>query len=160
MRNASICASLLLAAIWSFGQPQDSARKFEDGNSTGIPVYPKAIASEHTDDRGTVSLVDRAQAHSLAANAYISADKPEKVLQFYRERLKNYGQVVECSGGENHTVDVELNDVAFASPTLCRATEFAADGTELKVISSGEQRIVVVLPHGSGSEIALVRVHP
>jgi len=160
MRNTSICASLLLAAICSFGQAQESARKFDDGNSTGIPVYPKAIASEHTDDRGTVSLVDGAQAHRLAANAYISADKPEKVLQFYRERLKSYGQVVECSGGENHTVDVELNDVALASPTLCRATEFAAEGTELKVIRNSEQRIVVVLPHGSGSEIALVQVHP
>jgi len=158
MRNASICPSLLLAAICSFGQPQDSARKFDSGNSTGLPVYPKAIASEHTDDRGTVSLVDGAQAHRIAANAYISADKPEKVLQFYRERLKSYGQVVECSGGENRTVDVLLNDAEFANPTPCHGSEFAANGTELKVIGNSEQRIVVVLPHENGSEIALVKV--
>ena len=159
MRNSSLCATLLLASTLGFGQPQQTpANKWADGNSTGIPVYPKAIASEHTDDRGTVSLVEGAQAHRLAANAYISADKPEKVLQFYRERLKSYGQVVECSGGENRTVDVELNDAEFANPAPCRGSEFAANGTELKVIGSSEQRIVVVLPHGNGSEIALVSV--
>lgn len=159
MRNASIYAVVLLAATLGFGQPhQNQANKWDDGNSTGIPVYPKAIASEHTDDRGTVSLVDGAQVHRLAANAYISADKPGKVLEFYRDQLKSFGKVVECSGGENHTVDVELNDTEFADPTPCRASEFASNGTELKVIGSGEQRIVVVLPHANGSEIALVSV--
>lgn len=160
MRNASLCIGVFLAAALSFAQPQDSATKWDDGNSTGIPVYPKATASEHTDGRGTVSVVDGAQVHRLAASAYISADKPEKVLQFYRDRLKSHGQVVECSGGENHTVDVELNDAEFSNPTPCRASEFASSGTELKVIGNGEQRIVVVLPHGNGSEIALVSVRP
>jgi len=160
MRNANILAILFLAASFGFAQPQNAAGNWKDANSTGIPVYPKAIASEHTDDRGTVSLVDGAQAHRLAASAYISADKPEKVLQFYRDRLKNYGQVVECSGGENHSVDVELNDVALARPASCRAAEFAANGTELKVIGNGDERIVVVLPHENGSEIALVSVRP
>ena len=55
MRNASLCATLLLTTILSFGQPQQNpATKWADSNSTGIPVYPKAVASEHTDDRGTV----------------------------------------------------------------------------------------------------------
>ena len=79
-------------------------------------MYPRAVASEHTDGRGTVSLVDGAQVHRLAASAYLSTDKPAKVLQFYRDRLKNEGQLVECPGGKNTTVDVELNDEVFADP--------------------------------------------
>ena len=137
---------------------QGSAGRFDAGNSTGIPIYPKAEASEHNDGRGTVSMSDQSEVHRLAASAYLSTDKPDKVLQFYRDRLKASGQVVECSGGKNTEVDVQLDEAAFANPSGCNADEFAASGTELKVNSNGEQRIVVVLPHGSGSEIALVSV--
>lgn len=152
------CFGALLISALAFGQPQDSSSKFNSGNSTGLPVYPRAVASEHTDGRGTVSVVDGAQVHRLAASAYVSGDKPEKVLQFYRYQLKAQEQLVECSGGTNSTVDVQLNDAAFAEPSKCRADDFAAGGTELKVNSGGEQRIVVVLAHGNGSEIALVSV--
>lgn len=135
-----------------------AADRFNTGNSTGIPTYPRAVASDHNDGRGTVSLSDGTQAHRLAANSYFSADRPEKVLQFYRDRLKSSGQVTECSGGTNTSVDVQLDDAAFADPSACNADSFANRGTELKVNTDGEQKIVVVLPHGSGSEIALVSV--
>jgi hypothetical protein len=151
---------ILLMSGLACAQTIASADRFNSGNSTGIPVYPKAVAGEHSDDRGTVSMSDSSQVHRLAANAYLSADKPERVLQFYRDRLKASGTVVECSGGTNTLVDVQLNDAAFANPSACNADDFAASGTELKVINNGEQRIVVVLPHESGSEIALVSVKP
>jgi hypothetical protein len=158
MRVRTIGMICGLFSAFAFAQSQTT--KFDSGNTTGIAIYPKAVVSEHMDGRGTVSLVDGAQVHRLAASAYISADKPEKVLQFYRDRLKNDGQVVECSGGKNDTVDVQLNDEVFADPSKCRRENFAAGGTQLKVINTGEQKIVVVLPHGNGSEIALVKVKP
>jgi hypothetical protein len=135
-----------------------AADRFDSGNSTGIPTYPRAIASDHTDGRGTVSLADGTQAHRVAAVAYFASDRPEKVLQFYRDRLKSSGQVTECSGGKNTSVDVQLDEASFADPSACNPDAFANSGTELKVSSNGEQKIVVVLPHGSGSEIALVSV--
>ena len=152
------CLAMLLLAGLASGQAIGSAGRFNSGNSTGLPLYPKAVASEHTDDRGTVSMTDSSQVRKLAAGAYLSTDKPELVLQFYRERLKNMGQVVECTGGANNIVDVQLNDAAFENPSACNTEDFAASGTELKVVNNGEQKIVVVLPHGSGSEIALVSV--
>ena len=157
---ATRCIATILSCGFAFAQGQTTASRFNSGNGTGLPVYPRAVASEHTDDRGTVSVVDGSQVHRLAANAYISSDKPGKVLQFYRDRLKSLGQVVECSGGKNKAVDVQLNDAAFADPSVCRADDFAAGGTELKVVTGGEQRIIVVLTHGNGSEIALVSVKP
>ncbi len=149
---------MLLLSGLAVGQVIGAGGRFNSGNSTGLPVYPKAVASEHTDDRGTVSMTDSTQVHKLAAGAYLSTDKPEQVLQFYRGRLSNMGQVVECNGGTNTTVDVQLDDVAFANPSACNADDFAASGTELKINNNGEQKIVVVLPHGRGSEIALVSV--
>ena len=153
-----LSVGILLISGLACAQTIASADRFNSRNSTGIPVYPKALASEHSDDRGTVSMSDSSQVHRVAANAYLSADKPERVLQFYRDRLKSSGTVVECSGGTNTMVDVQLDEAAFANPSACNADDFAASGTELKVISNGEQKIVVVLPHGSGSEIALVSV--
>jgi len=157
MRLAAI--SLGAALLSAFALAQLPANKFDTANSTGIPVYPRAVSSEHADGRGTVSLVD-GTAHRVAANAYFSQDKPDKVLQFYRDRLKGKGQVIECSGGKNEEVDVQLDDVAFTDPSACHAENIAAGGTELKLIGHDEQKIVVVLPHGNGSEIALVSVKP
>jgi hypothetical protein len=151
-RIVGLAVTGLLFSTFVFGQ----AGKFNTGNGTGIPIYPNSLASEHEDDRGTVSLVAGAQAHRVAASKYVSHDKPQKVLQFYRDRLRTFGPVVECSGGENTAVDVQLTDASDA--TSCSKEDFAAGGTELKVIANGEQRIVVVLPHGDGAEIALVRV--
>jgi hypothetical protein len=125
-----------------------------------LPTYPKSIATDHRNGRGTASVIDGAQVSRLAASNYASSDKPDKVLQFYRDRLKSYGEVVECTGGTNSKVDVQLNDAAFAAPSACRASEFAQGGTELKVGRKGEQRIVVVLPQARGSEIALVTYVP
>ena len=151
------CAGVLLLGGLTFAQ-QGAAGRFDGGNSTGIPVYPKAAPSEHNDGRGTVSMSDQSEVHRVAASAYISSDKPDKVLQFYRGRLKASGTVVECFGGKNTAVDVQLDEAAFANPSECNADDFAALGTELKINNDGEQRIVVVLPHGAGSEIALVSV--
>ncbi|HVH88508.1 MAG TPA: M56 family metallopeptidase, partial [Terriglobales bacterium] len=126
-------------------------------SAVGIPLYPNAVAGDHQDGRGTVSLFDGARVHHLSASAYFSGDKPAAVPQFYRDRLKSFGKVIECSGGGNSRVDIQLSEAAFADPSACRSGDFAEGGTELKVNGSGDERIVVVLPHGRGSEIALVR---
>lgn len=123
----------------------------------GIPVYPNAVAGDHDDGRGTVSLADGVHVRQLAAGAYFSADKPERVLAFYRDRLKSMGQVVECTGGKNTRVDVYVTQSALADISACRSSEFAAGGTELKVDGSGDEHIVVVTPHRNGTEIALVK---
>src|SRR6185312_12575677 len=75
----------------------------------GIPVYPNAVEGEHSDGRGTVSLADGAHVHRLTASAYFSPDAPRAVLGFYRDRLKKYGEVLECGGGSNGKVDVQLD---------------------------------------------------
>ena len=145
---------LLCGLAFAYGQAQ-----FEAGNHTGLPVYPRSKVREGG-DRGTVSLVAGAAAHRLAATKYVSQDAPEKVLQFYRTRLKALGQPIECVGGKNSQVDVQLTDASLDKASECNADDFAIGGTELKVVADGEQRIVVLTPVAHGTEIALVSVRP
>jgi beta-lactamase regulating signal transducer with metallopeptidase domain len=139
------------------GEGVGEVHTFDDASALGIPLYPGSTSFEHSDGRGTVSLIGGAQVQHLQASAYISNDAPSRVLEFYRERLKSYGQIIECTGGTNPNVDVELDKVSLSDLSTCRANSFAAGGTELKVGTAGDGRIVVALPRAAGSEIALVR---
>ncbi len=158
--NASVAVSAAAAKfeITAIPEAVPAPRPIDnDSPGIGIPVYPNAVAGDHSDGRGTVSLVEGAHVHHLAAAAYFSQDQPGKVLAFYRDQLKSYGPVIECAGGTNSKVDVQVDEDALADPTACRRENFAQNGTELKVSKAGDERVVVVQPHGSGSEIALVR---
>lgn len=145
--------------LCAFAVAQGQSHFNDSGNGTGLPVYPKAKLREG-DGRGTVSLVAGGVAHRLAATKYVSQDSPEKVLQFYRARLKALGTPIECAGGKNTEVDVQLTHASLNGGSGCDAADFAAGGTELKVITNREQRIVVLTPFARGTEIALVSVSP
>lgn len=147
---------VLLLGAFPLAQGQS---RFNSGNATGLPVYPHAKVREGG-GRGTVSLAAKGTARRLAAAKYVSEDSPEKVLQFYRARLKALGSPVECSGGKNTQVDVQLTDASLDKASECNADDFAAGGTELKIVTDGEQRIVVLTPVAHGTEIALVSVRP
>ena len=148
--------SLFLGCAFALAQGQS---RFNGGNGTGLPIYPKAKPREGG-ERGTVSLTAGATARRLAATKYLSQDSPQKVLQFYRTRLKDFGSPIECAGGKNTEVAVQLTDASLAAASECNGDNFAAGGTELKVVSNGEQRIVVLTPLAHGTEIALVSVKP
>jgi hypothetical protein len=161
--TGSIYVGLAPASIEASPSPQPTTAPHPAGSNSpgiGIPIYPKAVAGDHADGRGTVSLTDSVHVHHLAAAAYFSQDEPAKVLAFYRDRLKSSGEVIECAGGSNSRVDVQVDEEAVANPAVCKRENFAQNGTELKVSKAGDERIVVVQPHGSGSEIALVRLDP
>lgn len=153
-KSKLLAGFLLCGLAFAHGQTQ-----FDSGNHTGLPVYPHSKVREGG-DRGTVSLVAGAAARRLAATKYVSQDASEKVLQFYRVRMKSLGQPIECAGGKNTTVDVQLTDASLSDASGCNVEDFAAGGTELKLISNGEQRLVVLIPLAHGTEIALVSVRP
>ncbi|MBV9074243.1 MAG: M56 family metallopeptidase [Acidobacteria bacterium] len=132
----------------------------ETAANIGIPVYPGAIARDHEDGRGTVNVADGAHVRSLTATTYFSSDEPAKVLAFYRTQLKPLGNAIECTGGKDTREDVRVTDASFADPSACRGEEFAQGGTELKINSGADRRVVVILPYQRGSEIALVRYSP
>jgi hypothetical protein len=142
------------------------AQRLEDprqdrAGSKGLPVYPEArVAPERSvfdRGRGTVS-VENASVSQLEAARYVSNDPPEKILDYYRNRMRSLGEVIQCNGGKNTRVDVKLDDQALSNPAGCDANNFGENATELKVGDEANQHIVAVRARGHGAEFSLVHV--
>lgn len=154
----AVCLSLGIAPTQHLEDPrQDSA----EAGSKGLPIYPAArMAPERSAfdrGRGTVS-VENASVSQLEAARYVSNDPPEKVLDYYRSRMRSYGEVIQCNGGRNTKVDVKLDDQALSNPASCDAHNFGENATELKVGDETDQNIVAVRQRGRGTEFSLVHV--
>lgn len=109
---------VLLLGAFPLAQGQS---RFNSGNATGLPVYPHAKVREGG-GRGTVSLAAKGTARRLAAAKYVSEDSPEKVLQFYRARLKALGSPVECSGGKTPRLMCSLPTPPWTRPLSATRT--------------------------------------
>jgi hypothetical protein len=130
------------------------------GVGNDLPVYPGAtVAPENKLGTGRATVVVRnAGVNEISAARYVSQDAPEKVLNYYKNRLKPLGPVVQCTGGDNDKVDVRLDDKAFSNPQACDSDDLGTEETELKAGGAAHQHIVAVRPDGTGSEISLVHV--
>jgi hypothetical protein len=126
-----------------------------------LPAYPNAKPMDrHPDGRYTLML--KALDGYASGASYSSPDKPQQVLEFYRDRMKALGEVVECQNGTNKKGDLLVDEKVTGHPSAgnCYPENFAAGGTLLKTVSGATQRIVVVVPQGDGSEISLYTVRP
>lgn len=126
-----------------------AARTDKDAGDTGLPVYPGARPAQDDDDsdRANVSIGTPWFGLHVIAAEYESGDAPERIVDFYRERMQTYGAVTECRG-----------DVNFkGSRAVCREKR---SSREIQLIAGTEERhrIVAVKPRGSGSEFALVSI--
>src|SRR5690242_13001801 len=89
------------------------ARNEENGEATGLPVYPGArVVHEKDNDHGGNVVIDTPVfALKVIAVKYESDDAPEKVLDFYRNQLRQYGKkVLECHGNREPD-DVTVGEV-------------------------------------------------
>ncbi len=94
---------------------------------------------------------------------YQSDDAPAKITDFYRDKLKKYGKVLECHT-QKHGGDVEIDnddDKDAKKSKELKCDDNSGPVTELKVGTEDNQHIVAVEPHegGKGSTFALVYVH-
>src|SRR6266536_6505556 len=77
-----------------------------DAKKIGVPLYPRArpkVKDEH-DDQANISLLTEAFGMKLLVASYVSDDAPAKVIDFYRDKLKKYGKVLECHAAKNVNV--------------------------------------------------------
>jgi hypothetical protein len=127
---------------------------------TGLAVYPGAQPEESPDDHdgnhqnANVNVQVGDFGVRVIATSYLSNDSPEKVISFYRDDLKKYGNVLECPKGLKET-----HGSNGPREMACNDSGTAEKGKmELAVGVPDRQRIVSVKPHGSGSEFALVYI--
>lgn len=128
-----------------------SVRADVDRPDTGLPVYPGArpLREEQEPESANVAIDTAWFGLKVVAARYESSDAPETVLDFYREEMRELGEVTECRG--------EVDFKGKSRRAVCTG-KGQSEGTQLVVGPEDRQRIVVVKPRGSGSELSLVYV--
>jgi hypothetical protein len=117
---------------------------------TGLPVYPGAQpfrGNGRDSENADVRVASSWFGVKVVAAQYESGDVPDKVLDYYRQEMKVYGEVTECRG------EVDFRN----GRPVCKERGRSRD-IQLVTGTEERQRIVVVKPRGSGSEFALVYV--
>jgi hypothetical protein len=142
-----------------------------DARKAGLPLYPGARPkpdSQNKDkdkdkdkdsDQANLSLLTEAFGMKLVVAKYDSDDDPAKIIDFYRDKLKKYGKVLECHS-EKHGGDVEadVDSKDSSENKQLKCDENSGPVTELKVGTEDNQHIVAIEPRdaGKGSTFALV----
>jgi hypothetical protein len=135
-----------------------------DARKAGLPLYPGARlkADEQSRNQANLSVLTDAFGMKLVVANYDSDDPPAKVIDFYRDKLKKYGKVLECHS-QKHGGDVEVHDGDKDSndSKALKCDESSGPVTELKVGTEDNQHMVAIEPRdgSKGSTFALVYVH-
>ena len=135
--------------------------KQADVSDIGLAVYPgahpKEKDSEGSDKSANVNISGFGYGIKIVALEYESGDAPAKVISFYKDQLKKYGNVLEC-----HTSHLNL-DTKRGHRSLGGSNELTCEGDhgnniELKAGRENDQHIVEVESEGKGSSFSLVYV--
>jgi hypothetical protein len=130
----------------------------EAATDNGIPVYPGAIPrpEENGDKhRANVNIGAMGFGLKVIAAEYNTPDSPEKVKAFYLDKLKKWGNVLECRGTSgNDDADVHLGKDDGDQKLSCGDSK--GDGWELKVGTRNNQHLVAVRPDGDGTRFGTV----
>jgi hypothetical protein len=149
-----------------------------DARKAGLPLYPGARLSvkdkedkdnDADSDKVNLGLLTEAFGFKLVVVKYDSDDAPAKVLEFYRDKLKKYGKVLECHS-QKHGIHVDSDDEdskdskdsnSKTSKELKCEGDNTGPVTELKVGTEDEQHDVAVEARdgGKGTTFSLVYVH-
>lgn len=134
-------------------------------SDTGLSVYPgarpKPDSSDGNNKSASVNISGFGFGIKVVALKYDSDDEPTKIISFYKNQLKKYGNVLECRTSDlNLDMKIESDDSEGNSNELtCSKTDTGKGGTiELKVGKKDDQHIVAVEPEGKGSSFSLVYV--
>jgi hypothetical protein len=133
-----------------------------DARKAGLPLYPGARLRHDDENSGAVNLgvLTEAFGLKLVVAKYDSDDAPEKVIEFYRERLKKYGKVLECHTQAHAGDHTDIDDDKDSKELKCDGDN-TGPVTELKVGTENNQHVVAIEPKdpGKGVAFALVYVH-
>ncbi|HEX4785024.1 MAG TPA: hypothetical protein VH350_11815 [Candidatus Sulfotelmatobacter sp.] len=136
-----------------------------DASKAGLPLYPGARVKKDDENNSpaNLSVFTDAFGIKLVVAKYVSDDSPAKIVDFYRDKLKKYGKVLECHS-QKHADDVSVNDDdnkdSKGSKEL-KCDENSGPVTELKVGTDDNQHIVGIEPRdgGKGSNFTLVYLY-
>ena len=137
--------------------------KDADAKKAGLPLYPGARPeADKENDPVNLGILTEAFGLQLVVAKYESEDAPARIADFYRDKLKKYGKVLECHtqkhGGD---VDVHDDDKDSKGSKELKCAQSSGPVTELKVGTEDNQHVVAIEPRdsGKGATFAIVYVH-
>jgi hypothetical protein len=135
-----------------------------DVRDVGMPVYPGARLKQKEEPgqekSANVNISSNLFGLKIVAVEYESNDAPEKLIAFYKDKLKKYGNVLLCHTNKHDGSGITMNDDEDSKDS----TELRCEGdnggkvTELKVGTKHKQHIVAINPQANGTDFALVFV--
>lgn len=134
-----------------------------DAKRIGLPLYPGAHlkSDEESKNKVNLSLLTEAFGMKFVVANYDSDDAPGKVIDYYRDKLKRYGKVLEChSDKHGGDLDIDSSDKDSKSKEL-KCGENSGPVVELKAGTEDNQHVVAIEPRdaGKGSSFAMVYVY-
>jgi hypothetical protein len=135
-----------------------------DPRDTGISVYPGArqkAKSNSGDDNANLGISTGLFGFKVVVVHYETDDAPDKVVSYYKNDLKRYGNVLEChsrSGG-HAKMDLGKKDSQESDSKDVKCEQDNSGSTiELKVGVEENQHVVAIEPQAKGCQFTLVRV--
>jgi hypothetical protein len=146
--------------------------KDADAAKQGLPLYPGAHTKQDKDNESiNFGILTESFGLKLMVAKYDSDDAPAKIVDFYRDKLKKYGKVLECHShnlggdlevhGDDKESDDSKNDQSKDKDKELKCEENSGPVTELKVGTKENQHIVAIEAGDAskGSTFALVYVY-
>ena len=135
--------------------------KEADVREIGMAVYPgariKAKEADGEEKSANVNISSDFFGLKVVAIEYESDDPADKILAFYRDQLKKYGNILECHTSKHGGhVSTEMDSDKDDNKLKCE--DGSGDTVELKVGTQNNQHLVSVTPEKKGASFALVYV--
>jgi hypothetical protein len=135
-----------------------------DAKKIGLPLYPGARLKSggENQDKANLSILTEAFGMKLIVAKYETDDAPEKVLSFYRDKMKKYGKVLECHHtNENDSLRGDSDDDHDRSKPLKCEGDNSGPIRELKVGTEDNAHILALEDpeNHKGTSFALVYLH-
>jgi hypothetical protein len=136
-----------------------------DARKAGLPLYPGARVKKDDENSSSanLSVLTEAFGIKLVVAKYVSDDDSGKIIDFYRDKLKKYGKVLECHS-QKHADDVSVkgdDDKDSKGSKEVKCDENSGPVTELKVGTDDNQHVVGIEPRdgGKGSNFTIVYLY-
>ena len=149
-----------------FGSLQVKTNDDVNAVGLGITPYPGAVLDkkDNDKDKGAADVnLNFGKFHlGVKAVSYTTSDSPDKVMAYYRNDLKKYGDIIQCEG--SHTVGtptrtaegLTCSDGAHKSDHFSWDADDKDSATQLRVGSKQHQHIVAVETKDGHTKIGLV----
>jgi hypothetical protein len=135
--------------------------KDADAQRAGLPLYPGARSKrDDNDDPLNVGIATESFGLKLIVAKYQSDDPAEKVLAFYRDKMKKYGKVLECHNTNDDSGSHNLDDNSDRNKPLKCDGDDNGPVRELKVGTEGNAHVVAIEDNaGKGTTFSIVYWH-